>query len=190
MVVGETSGFSTRHTNQEGEFWGKCSSRRVQYLVLATREMFARVCSRKMMGPSHASDFLATTKVRIQLWSFLNRCMGQSSQRGYNRWGKGHKNPPVQPTIHWMPIMTPCGTTDGQTQPAPTSVPSSGCPWWLSVLWQFLLSKAASISALSTVCPLWICCRWTSTRVSIWFHRGNPFCKKWIPYLFLLSRIW
>ncbi len=62
--------------------------------------MFARVCSRKMMGPSHASDFLATTKVHIQLWSSLNRCLGQSSQRGYNRWRKGHENPPVQPTIH------------------------------------------------------------------------------------------
>jgi len=30
--------------------------------------------------------------------------------------------------IDLMPIMTPCGTTDGQTQPAPTSVPSSACP--------------------------------------------------------------
>jgi hypothetical protein len=89
-------------------------------IVLATREMFAHVCSRKIIGPSHASDFLATTKLHIQLWSSLNRCLGQSSQRGYNRWGKGHKNPPAQPTIHWMPIMTPCGTTDGQTQPAPT----------------------------------------------------------------------
>jgi hypothetical protein len=36
--------------------------------------------------------------------------------------------PPVQPTIHWMPIMTPCGTTGGQTQPARTSVPSTGYP--------------------------------------------------------------
>jgi hypothetical protein len=62
--------------------------------------MFARVCSRKMMGPSHASEFLATTKVCIQLWSSLNRCLGQLSQRGYNRWPKGHENPPVQPTIH------------------------------------------------------------------------------------------
>ncbi len=106
-------------------------------VVLATTEMFARVCSRKMMGPSHASDFLATTKVRIQLWSSLNRCLGQSSQRGYNTWCKGHENPPVQPTIHpldahydsvwynrwpnststhqrtiqWMPMMTFSGMT-------------------------------------------------------------------------------
>ncbi len=40
-------------------------------------------CSTKIMGTSHASDFLATTKVRIQLWSSLNRCLGQSIQRGY-----------------------------------------------------------------------------------------------------------
>ncbi len=38
--------------------------------------MFAPVCSRKMMGPSHASDFLPTTKVHIQLWSSLNRLPG------------------------------------------------------------------------------------------------------------------
>ncbi len=40
-------------------------------------------CGTKIMGTSHASDFLATTKVRIQLWSSLNRCLGQSIQRGY-----------------------------------------------------------------------------------------------------------
>jgi len=62
-----------------------------------------RVFTIKIMGPSHASDLLGTTKVRIQLWSFLNRCPGQSIQRGYNRWAKGHKHPPV----HRMPIMTP-----------------------------------------------------------------------------------
>ncbi len=89
----------------------KCASFQASAVVLATREMFTRVCSRKMMGPSHASDFLATTKVRIQLWSSLNRCLGQSIQRGYNRWGKGHKHPPVQPTIHWIPMMTFSGMT-------------------------------------------------------------------------------
>jgi hypothetical protein len=129
---------------------------------LATREMFAHVCSRKIIGPSHAWGFLAETKVRIQLWSSLNRCPGQSIQRGYNRWGKGHKHPPVQPTIHSMLIMTPCGTTAGQTQPGPTSIPSTGCPWPLSVVRQFLLNKAASTSTLSIRCPLWLCCTWTS----------------------------
>jgi len=51
-------------------------------VVLATREMFARVCSRKMMGRSHASYFLATRKVRIQLWSFLNRTACHRSREG------------------------------------------------------------------------------------------------------------
>ncbi len=80
-------------------------------VVLATREMFARVCSRKMMGPSHAYDFLATTKVRIQLWSSLNRCLGQSSQRGTTDGAKGIRTHQSSP-------------------------PSTGCPLWLRVVQQ------------------------------------------------------
>ncbi len=154
----------------------KWASFEASAIVLATREMFPRVCSRKIMDRSHASDLLGTTKVRIPLWSSLNRCLAQSIQRGYNWCGKAHKHHQSSP-------------------------PSTGCPLWLRVVqqvgklnqhapayhpldthddfqWQFLLSKAASSSGLPTRCPLWLSCRWTSTRVSIWVHRGNPFCKK------------
>jgi hypothetical protein len=120
---GPVPGTQTKWANFEASAVGETSA-----VVLTTREMFARVCSRKIIGLSHAADFVATTKVRIQLRSSLNRCLGQSIQRGYNRWVKGHKHPPVQPTIHWVPIITPCATTDGQTQQVPTSVPSAGCP--------------------------------------------------------------
>ncbi len=97
-------------------------------VVLATREMFAHVCSRKIIGLSHASDFVATTKVRIQLRSPLNRCLGQSIQRGYNRWAKGHKHPPVGQSeltatnapvgrsVHWMPCVFSFGAGWGSSQ--------------------------------------------------------------------------
>jgi len=34
------------------------------------------------MGTGHASDFRAMTKVRIQLWSSLNRCWASRSREG------------------------------------------------------------------------------------------------------------
>ncbi len=45
----------------------------------------------------------------------------------------------------------------GQSEPAPTSAPSTGCPLWLS-------------------------CGWTSTQLKILFHLGNPCVKKQYIY--------
>jgi len=57
------------------------------------------------MGPSYAPHFLATTKVRIQLWSFLNR----------------FRTGPVDPERVLQQM--------GPSEPAPTSAPcSTGCP--------------------------------------------------------------
>ncbi len=53
MVGAETSRSCTRQQT-------KWASIEASSVVLATREMFARVCSRKMMGPSHASSTLSS----------------------------------------------------------------------------------------------------------------------------------
>ncbi len=58
---GPVQGTQTKWASFEASAVGEASA-----VALATREMFARVCSRKIIGTSHASDFVATTKVRIQ----------------------------------------------------------------------------------------------------------------------------
>jgi hypothetical protein len=59
------------------------------------------------MGPNHALDFLATTKVRIQLWSSLNRCQRGVQQVVQRAWE------PTSPAHHPL----------GRSEPEATNAP-------------------------------------------------------------------
>jgi hypothetical protein len=98
VVVAERCGSCSGHINQVRAFWGKCTS-----WLAWHQEMFARVCSRKIMGPSYAPHFLATTKVPVFNYraSWTGSWQGQLLQRGYyNRWAQVSQHTPV----HHVPL--------------------------------------------------------------------------------------